>query len=197
MPALALTLEEGPDPIPPFAAELAALAAGAAERDRDRSGAFPEAAVVALDRAGLLAAPARQEPLPFADELELLYAVGRADAGVARIVDGHFNAVERLRVQVPDALRERELPAIARGELRAGVWAPTRCPTRARPPACVETCSWASRPSARARAGCSAPAVVQRRIALPSEEAGRVERRLAVAHGRDLEHRCRLTAGRP
>ena len=106
----------------PFAAELAALAAGAAERDRDRSGAFPEPAVTALERAGLLAAPAGPEPLPYGDELELLCALGRADAGVARIVDGHFNAVERLRVQAPDALRDRELPVIARGELRAGVW---------------------------------------------------------------------------
>jgi hypothetical protein len=102
-----------------FAAELAA---GAAERDRDRSGAFPEKAVAALERAGLLAAPAGAQPLPYGDELELLCALGRADAGVARIVDGHFNAVERLRVQAPPALRERELPAIARGELRAGVW---------------------------------------------------------------------------
>ena len=71
--------------------------------------------MAALERAGLLAAPAGPEPLPYGDELELLCALGRADAGVARIVDGHFNAVERLRVQAPDALRDRELPAIARG----------------------------------------------------------------------------------
>jgi hypothetical protein len=100
----------------------AGIAAGAAERDRDPSGDFPEAAVAELERAGLLGAPAGARPLAFPDELRMLRGLARADAGVARIADGHFNAVERLRVQAPDALRERELPALAAGELRAGVW---------------------------------------------------------------------------
>ena len=39
-----------------------------------------------------------------------------------RIFDGHLNAVERLAVQAPDWLRERELAAVGAGELLAGVW---------------------------------------------------------------------------
>jgi alkylation response protein AidB-like acyl-CoA dehydrogenase len=96
---------------------VATVAAGAAARDADRSGAFPEDAIAALQHAGVLAGV-----LPYAEELALLRTVGAADAGVARIVDGHLNAVERLRVQAPPPLAGDELAAIARGELRAGVW---------------------------------------------------------------------------
>ena len=48
--------------------------------------------------------------------------VARADAAVARIVDGHLNAVERLAVHAEDPLRERELTAVAEERLRLGVW---------------------------------------------------------------------------
>ena len=151
---------------PPFAAELAALAAGAAERDRDRSGAFPEPAVAALERAGLLAAPAGQEKLPYGDELELLYALGRADAGVARIVDGHFNAVERLRVQAPDALRERELPAIAaRRAARRGLGRrPAARRGAARPPARRRACG--------VKTFCSGAGGLQRALVLVGDDDG-------------------------
>ena len=100
-----------------FAAALEHVASGAAARDRDDAGAFPEDAVVALERAGALTTP-----LSYAGELAVLRAVAAADAGVARILDGHLNAAERLRVQAPAALRERELPELAAGRLRAGVW---------------------------------------------------------------------------
>ena len=69
-----------------------------------------------------MACTAGDDPLPYAEELALLRAVAAADAGVARILDGHLNAVERLRVQAPAALRDHELAAIAAGRLRAGVW---------------------------------------------------------------------------
>jgi hypothetical protein len=101
---------------------LEVVAAGAAERDRDPSGDFPEAPIAALEQAGALAGTAGAEPAGYAEELALLRAVAAADAGVARILDGHLNAVERLRVQAPAALAERELAAVADGRLRAGVW---------------------------------------------------------------------------
>jgi alkylation response protein AidB-like acyl-CoA dehydrogenase len=101
---------------------LATVAAGAAARDADPGGAFPEDAIAALEQAGVMGASAGADGLPYAEELALLRAVGAADAGVARILDGHLNAIERLRVQAPPALAEDELAAIARGELRAGVW---------------------------------------------------------------------------
>ncbi|MET0602690.1 MAG: hypothetical protein ABW167_11935, partial [Baekduia sp.] len=91
---------------------LALVAAGAADRDRDTAGRFPDDAFGALERAGLTSITASAQPAAaYPDELALLHEVARADAGVARILDGHLNAVERLRVQAPAALRDRELAA--------------------------------------------------------------------------------------
>lgn len=109
--------------MPTLDAALTEVAGGAAARDRDDAGAFPEDAAVALERAGAFAAAAAADPpLPLADELALLRRVAAADMGVARILDGHCNAVERLRVQAPPDLADAELTAIAAGRLRAGVW---------------------------------------------------------------------------
>jgi len=107
----------------PLDVATAEVAAGAAARDRDDAGAFPEDAVAVLERAGAFAAPAAPEgPLPLTEELRLLRAVAAADMGVARILDGHCNAVERLRVLAPPDLAATELATIAAGRLRAGVW---------------------------------------------------------------------------
>jgi alkylation response protein AidB-like acyl-CoA dehydrogenase len=103
---------------PPLLAALDAVAASAADRDRDPGGRFPTEVVVALERAGAFAPPAGG----YADELALLRTVARADLGVARILDGHLNAVERLRVHAAPDLRDQELAAIEAGMLRAGVW---------------------------------------------------------------------------
>jgi hypothetical protein len=107
---------------PALDAVLATIAAGAAERDRDPAGAFPSGAIEALTAAGALRATASANPIPFAEELGLLRAVAAADTGVARILDGHLNAVERLRVQAPPDVRDAELAAIAAGMRVAGVW---------------------------------------------------------------------------
>jgi len=103
-------------------APLAVVAAGAASRDADPAGAFPEEPIRALESAGALAVTAGARPASYAEELSLLREVAAADAGVARILGGHLSAVERLRAQAPAALRAAELAAIAAGELRAGVW---------------------------------------------------------------------------
>jgi alkylation response protein AidB-like acyl-CoA dehydrogenase len=107
---------------------LAQVAAGAAARDAAGSGTraapFPEQAIAVLSGAGVLAAnavPGTVRP-PAQQELGLVRAVAKADGSVGRIVDGHLNAVERLAVQAPVALRDREMPAVRAGELRAGVW---------------------------------------------------------------------------
>ena len=112
---------------------LALVAAGAADRDRDTAGRFPDDAFGALERAGLTTITAGATGASFSDELALLREVARADAGVARILDGHLNAVERLRVQAPAALRHRELTAIAAGQLRAGVWGADPSPDEGTP----------------------------------------------------------------
>jgi alkylation response protein AidB-like acyl-CoA dehydrogenase len=103
---------------------LAVIAAGASERDSEAAPGFPDAAISLLEDAGLLAWNAQTgwpRP-PAAAELELVRRVACADGSVGRIFDGHLNAVERLAVQAPAEVRERELSAILAHRLRAGVW---------------------------------------------------------------------------
>ncbi len=102
---------------PDLLAEVAALAA---EHDRRADGAFPEAAWAALEAGGLTAATV--DGPPAAEELALVRAVARADVSLGRLLDGHCNAVERLRVQVDPALAEAELAGVRAGRLRLGVW---------------------------------------------------------------------------
>ncbi|WP_445149665.1 hypothetical protein [Baekduia sp. Peel2402] len=97
---------------------LAAIAARATARDRDPSGVFPTDAIRLLADAGAIGGERRT----YADELALLRQVATADAGVGRILDGHLNAVERLGVQGPKALRERERDGVRDGTLWCGVW---------------------------------------------------------------------------
>jgi alkylation response protein AidB-like acyl-CoA dehydrogenase len=103
---------------------LAEIAAGAPARDATPVPPFPEDAIAVLERAGAMswnAVEGAQRP-PAGAELDLVRRVARADGSVGRIFDGHLNAVERIAVQGPPELRERELGAFAAGELRAGVW---------------------------------------------------------------------------
>jgi alkylation response protein AidB-like acyl-CoA dehydrogenase len=105
-------------------AALALVAASSGERDRAPVPRFPTEAIAALEHAGALAfnADAGRTRPPAAAELELVRRVARADGSVGRIFDGHLNAIERLAVQAPPELRERELEAVRAGRLRAGVW---------------------------------------------------------------------------
>jgi hypothetical protein len=96
-----------------FTDALALVAQGAAARDREPRPLFPDNAIAALEQAGVLVAG-----LPFSGQLTVVRDVARADAAVARIVDGHLNAVERLAVHG----EERELAAVAEDGLRLGVW---------------------------------------------------------------------------
>jgi alkylation response protein AidB-like acyl-CoA dehydrogenase len=58
----------------------------------------------------------------FTEEWRVLRAVARADGSVGRILDGHFNGVERVSLLAPEPLRSVELAAVAAGDLRVGVW---------------------------------------------------------------------------
>ena len=120
-------------PRPDLDAAIATIAAGAAERDRDPSGAFPADAVDTLAAAGAMQVTAGPNPVSYAEELALLRSVAAADTGVARILDGHLNAVERLRVHAPPDLRDAELAAIATGARRAGVWGADPVPGEGEP----------------------------------------------------------------
>jgi hypothetical protein len=85
----------------------------------DRAPAFPTAAFAALAEAGVMAGD-----LAFGWQLELVRTVAAADGSVARILDGHLNAVERLRLlgSPDDPVIADELAAIAAGELWLGLW---------------------------------------------------------------------------
>jgi len=105
-------------------AALERIAAGAGERDGAAEPAFPASVFAELREVGLLSwnavAGVRRPPAEL--ELDLVRRVAAADASVGRIYDGHLNAVERLAVQAPEALRERELAEVAAGRLLTGVW---------------------------------------------------------------------------
>lgn len=103
---------------------LARIADGAAERDRVPVPPFPEEAIADLEAVGALAwnaQPGADRP-PAGAELGLVRSVARADGSIGRILDGHLNGVERLAVQAPADLRDRELAAVRAGRLRVGVW---------------------------------------------------------------------------
>lgn len=120
---------------------LAAIAAGADARDAAPVPSFPETAIAALADAGAMswnAVTGTHRP-PAAAELDLVRRVARADASVGRIFDGHLNAVERMVVQGPDAVRESELEGFASGALRGGVWGGDPVPGEGDPATVVTT----------------------------------------------------------
>jgi hypothetical protein len=125
-------------PLSGFEDMLGEIASGAAERDREAAPRFPAGPIGILESSGVLAWNARPgtERPPAADELGLVRQVARADGSVGRIFDGHLNAVERLAVQAPVEVRDRELAAIAAHRLRAGVWGGDPAPGEG-PPATV------------------------------------------------------------
>jgi hypothetical protein len=127
--------------VQPSEAVLAEIAAGARERERPVVPLFPEDAIAALEREGVLGWGARAgaDRPPAAAELDLVRRIARADGSVGRIVDGHVNAVERLAVQAPADVRERELALVAEGRLRAGVWGADPVAGEGDPAAVVET----------------------------------------------------------
>ncbi len=127
-----------PPPLPELDHVLDDISAGASRRDAQSPPAFPEDAILLLERSGAMswnAIPGGDRP-PGASELDLVRSVARADGAVGRIFDGHLNAVERLAVQAPAELMERELAAVRAGRLRAGVWGGEPLPGEG-PPASV------------------------------------------------------------
>ena len=115
-------------------AALARITAGADALDRHP--AFPYAAFDDLASAGVLGAtmPGPSGPsTTFADQLHLVREVSRADGSVGRILDGHFNAIERLTMACPGTLEEGERAQIAVGELLLGVWGADPTPGEGEP----------------------------------------------------------------
>jgi hypothetical protein len=101
---------------------LAAIAAAAPGLDREPR--FPRETFDALTAAGALTTTigAAREGAAVAAEWALLRRVAAVDASVARVLDGHLNAVERLEVAAEPGLRDRELAAVEDGGRLLGVW---------------------------------------------------------------------------
>ena len=123
-------------------AVLTKISAGASGRDANPS--FPEDPLVRLASSGALAIPV-PDPIgrqgrraSFAEEWRVLRAVAGADGSVGRILDGHFNGVERVSLLAPEPLRSRELEAIAAGKLLLGVWGADPIPGEGEPARLVQ-----------------------------------------------------------
>jgi len=160
------------DPAP----ALSRIAAGADALDRDP--AFPVEAFRALASAGVLGITLpgpHGERIAFREELRLVTEVSRADGSVGRILDGHFNAVERLTVACPGTLGDGERAAIAAGELLLGLWGADPTPGEGEPARLL------GEPGAMSLHGvktfCSGAGGVQRALVLARDQAD--ERRLA------------------
>jgi alkylation response protein AidB-like acyl-CoA dehydrogenase len=125
-----------------FRAILAKVSAGASERDANP--AFPEDPFVRLAPTGALAMPvpdptgSQGRRASFAEEWRVLRAVAGADGSVGRILDGHFNGVERVSLLAPEPLRSSELEAIAAGKLLLGVWGADPIPGEGEPARLVQ-----------------------------------------------------------
>ena len=158
---------DGPDELE-LTRVLEQIAAGAAARERDLVPPFPEEPMALLGLVKALAWGARRggpRP-PAAAELDLVRQVARADGSVGRIFDGHLNAVERLAVQGPAELRDREL---GRG---------------ARPAGCAPVCGAATRfPARDPRRRCVAGGggAVLRGVKTFCSGAGGIDRALVLA----------------
>jgi alkylation response protein AidB-like acyl-CoA dehydrogenase len=154
---------------------------GALEQIAARSGGydaaprFPAESFAALRAAGVPQRAGERESISFAVEVALIRAVAACDASVARILDGHFNGVERLAMCASGELRERELGLIREGELLLGVWGADPAPAEGPPARLV-------------RSADGAPAVSGLKTFCSG--AGGVQRALVVV--RDADERRRL-----
>jgi alkylation response protein AidB-like acyl-CoA dehydrogenase len=108
---------EGRLGLPTALARIAARAAGF-----DREPRFPRESFDDLAAAGVVQLPADRCRSGLAREIELVRAVAARDASTARILDGHFNAVERLALCGEAKLASSELALVAGGDVLVGLW---------------------------------------------------------------------------
>jgi alkylation response protein AidB-like acyl-CoA dehydrogenase len=159
-------------PEPSFEIALEQIAARAGELDaRPR---FPSENFASLKAAGISQLAGARECCDLAREAKVIRALASADAATARILDGHFNGVERLALTAGETLRERELEQVRQGALLLGVWGADPAPGEGTP--------------ARIEEG-SAGAPVLRGVKTFCSGAGGVQRALVIARGERDERR--------
>jgi alkylation response protein AidB-like acyl-CoA dehydrogenase len=172
----AVTVPEATTVIDPLLLELALEQIAARAGSFDASPRFPAENIESLQAAGVpqLAADRTQPNLE--REIALVRALAGADASTARIMDGHFNGVERLALCAPAWLRERELDEIARGALLLGVWGADPVGAEG-PPARIERQADGALALSGVKTFCSGAGGVQRALVVAGDEEGK--RRLA------------------
>lgn len=113
--------------------------------ERDATPAFPHEPFKGLAAADVLGLPvpdpirSGERRATFTEEWRVLRAVAKADGSVGRILDGHFNGVERISLLASEPLRSRDLEAVAAGDLLVGVWGADPIPGEGSPARLVET----------------------------------------------------------
>jgi hypothetical protein len=161
-------------PVRDLSHALASVAAGANERDRTPR--FPADGFEALAVAGVPQLAGERERCDLTTEVALIRAVAAADASCGRILDGHFNGVERLAMNASRDLRERELEAVRAGELLLGVWGADPAPGEGFP-ARVENDAAGNLVMHGVKTFCSGVGGVQRALVIARDSSG--ARRLA------------------
>lgn len=152
---------------PALAAALAQIAQGAGELDAHPC--FPEQGFALLKAAGVPQLAADRTRCELAGEAALIRALAGADASTARILDGHFNGVERLSLLAAQPLRGEELARIGAGELLLGVWGAD--PARGEgPPARVIEGSGGGLALTGVKTFCSGAGGVQRALVVARDE---------------------------
>ncbi|MHB8233842.1 MAG: hypothetical protein ACYDHT_04240 [Solirubrobacteraceae bacterium] len=154
---------------------LEKIAARAGELDGEPR--FPTEDFASLLMAGVPQLAADRSHCDLAAEVALIRSVAAADASVARILDGHFNGVERLALLADDVeLRASELARVAAGELLFGVWGADPAPGEGEP-ARIEPAAGGGLVIQGVKTFCSGAGGVQRALVIARDE--RDQRRIA------------------
>lgn len=132
---------------------------------------FPTENIESLRAAGVLQLPADRARTSLAEEIELVRAVAAVDASTARILDGHLNGVERVALNAPGELRERELAEIERGTILLGVWGADPSPAEGSP-AWIERAHDGTLLLQGTKTFCSGAGGVQRALVIARDETG-------------------------
>ncbi|HEX3909621.1 MAG TPA: acyl-CoA dehydrogenase family protein [Solirubrobacteraceae bacterium] len=146
--------------------ELELHAAELDERPR-----FPRESFAALREAGVPQLAADRERCGLRTEVGLVRALASVDASVARIVDGHFNGVERLALLGEEEFVARELAQIADGSLLLGVWGADPGPGEGCP-ASIELATSGELVLNGVKTFCSGAGGVQRALVVARDERG-------------------------
>jgi alkylation response protein AidB-like acyl-CoA dehydrogenase len=154
--------------------------------DLDAQPRFPRENFDDLLAAGVPQRAGERERCDLGWEIASVRALAGADASTARILDGHFNAVERVALGAAQGLRSRELEQVAAGDLLLGVWGAEPAAGEG-PPAWIERTPAGEIVLRGVKTFCSGAGGLQRALVIARDEHG--ARRLAYA---DVSSRLRI-----